>query len=144
MNSTIKLINQPILKRITLQDDSNSTSCFLFKTNNARLFSMIKTYANENFDGETEIMKASITGNKRLVETLIHNGGDIHAIDKFKNTALIWASLYGKTEVVETLISNGADVNTADINRSTALMGASINGHVQVVEILTDKGEKKD
>ena len=41
-------------------------------------------------------------------------GANIHARDRYKNSAIVWASLYGHNDIVKTLISKGANPNDVD------------------------------
>ena len=92
-------------------------------------------------DPTLELMNASISGNVKTVEVLLHSFDvDVNATYDKGITALMYASFCGHTEVARVLIQSGADVNAINIDGRTALIFASIEGHTDTVELLLQSG----
>lgn len=89
------------------------------------------------------LMQASIEGNLEEVKSLIRNGADINAKDKYGDTALMGASREGNLEVVKFLVQKGANINVKNEDGNTALMEALGEGNLEVVQYLKSKGAKE-
>ena len=76
----------------------------------------------------------------KLSGVCVERGADINALDKHKNTALMYAAKKGFSEVVQILVERGADLNSINNCKSTALIYAALCGHSEVVQILLERG----
>ena len=47
---------------------------------------------------------------------LLKHGGDVHATDNAKQTALHWAAVRGSITAADVLLQSGARVEAADVN----------------------------
>ncbi|EAX92743.1 hypothetical protein TVAG_334460 [Trichomonas vaginalis G3] len=86
------------------------------------------------------LLKASKYGNLTIVKSLIENGCDKEAQDKYGYTPLIWASENDHLDIVQYLISIGADKEARKDDGTTALMCASYKDHRQIVRYLISVG----
>jgi ankyrin repeat protein len=77
------------------------------------------------------------------VESLIANGADVNARERYNRTALHFAALTGNLDVVELLIANGADILAKDVDNLTPLDNAISSKHDDVVAVLRRHLEKK-
>ena len=90
--------------------------------------------------GKPALHHAVISGNMKTVKTLVNNGFNINAKDRYGKTALIVAIINSRQEAVRFLIKNGADVNVTDKSGRTALLFAAIDGHIKFVKLLIKNG----
>jgi hypothetical protein len=67
---------------------------------------------NENFQGETLLVVASIAGHLDTVKLLLDRGASVNA-SAGGRTALFYAATQGHTAMVKLLLDRGADLNTA-------------------------------
>jgi len=96
--------------------------------------------------GKTALIGASRLALDVVIERLIANGADVHAVTNgtmVGATGLVYAAGAGYRSTVELLIESGADVNARCADGSTALFWACHRGHVPVVSMLLDKGADK-
>lgn len=63
----------------------------------------------------------------------LQHGADVHAIDSFGRTALIYAAGSGDASLVSALIQRGADIHHEDVNGACALILATNGGHCHLV-----------
>ena len=68
------------------------------------------------------LIHAVIINNYDLVKSLIDEGADVNAKNKYGSIALMIALEEGHKEICELLIANGADVNAKDKLERTVLM----------------------
>ena len=94
----------------------------------------------KQINGNTELMIAAVTGDTALVKTLLSQGAEVNAANKFGSTALMGASAGGYTEIIQALLEKKANVNAQGKDGSTALMFAARNGHLEIVQILLEHG----
>jgi ankyrin repeat protein len=87
-----------------------------------------------------DFFKAATSNDLDKLKLLIAGGADIHAKDKYGQTALHEASRYGYTEALKLLIAGGADIHAKDQDCRTALHEASRNGHTEVLKLLIAGG----
>jgi len=85
------------------------------------------------------LLEAAISGNTKIVLSLINDGTDINIKDNDGKTALLWASVRGDTEIALSLINAGADVNIQTTKHGeTALYWASYFGRTEIVKSLIE------
>ena len=75
-----------------------------------------------------------------IVQVLIDNGADIHAVDEEGHSILMVAAALGHLEVVKLLLSLGADVNKTNNRGDTALCSATSEGFPEIAELLKANG----
>jgi hypothetical protein len=83
------------------------------------------------------IFEAAKTGN--LDE--LKKAKNLHAVDKYGNTALLWAACHGQLEIVQWLLSaeGGAKIDEKNTQGNTALLLAAAFGHLETVKWLLNK-----
>ena len=91
-------------------------------------------------DADAEFVSAAAKGDKKKFESLLAQGVNINARNRFKDTALTKASSSGYLDLVEVLLAKGADVNVKDENGWTPLICAASQGHNEIVKVLLGKG----
>jgi serine/threonine-protein phosphatase 6 regulatory ankyrin repeat subunit B len=92
-------------------------------------------------NGATYLMKASLNERVPIVKTLLKNGANVSLKGaKWNDTALHFGCIGGSLEVVDLLIKHGAKIDTRNKRGVTPLMYASAKGHVKIVERLLGKG----
>lgn len=95
------------------------------------------SYVNtQNCYGETALIYAAATGNKALVDGLLHNGSRINHQDNEGRTALHWAVDKGHLEIVLLLTGNRSNVNIPDGIHKTPLILAVENNRPEIAEHL--------
>lgn len=94
----------------------------------------------------TPLHYAARSGNKKIVQHLITQGADIHAVDTGQMTPLFYAaSNRGCEETAQVLIDKGADIHAVDDRGRTPLFHASnYEGCEKTVQLLINKGAKVD
>ena len=92
---------------------------------------LLEESKEQNIDGLTGLMMASISGNTEMVEIL--KGTETHIVSNAKQTALINAAANNNLEAVKLLLE---EAKMQDEDGWTALMWAARRGHAQVVELL--------
>jgi len=92
------------------------------------------------------IYSAAVTGNTRMLETLLARGVDVNSRDQRRGwTALLFATEAGHLPAVKLLMKNGANVNMGSIkDRFTPLMRAASNGYFDIVKYLVSNKVKLD
>lgn len=91
------------------------------------------------------LLAAAKQGLAAVVETMVHLGADLNAVDReIGMTALQISSLEGHVFVINTLLAFGADVNAMGGDYGNALQAASMNGSYEVVKMLLDAGANPD
>ena len=71
-------------------------------------------------------------------ESLIANGADVNATDKYNQTPLHLASEKGHLEMAQLLIANGAEVNATDFEGVTPLHWASLTENQEIVQYIQE------
>lgn len=90
---------------------------------------------------ELDLHRAVMQNDIATVKTLLAQGADVNAKDKYGFTALMSAVAGEYIDIVEILLAQGADVNARHKkDGSTALIGAVSLMHTDVVEILLAQG----
>ena len=93
-----------------------------------------------NINGHTSLHLASENGHKEMVDLLLQEGADIHALDHWDYSALHRASENGHASVARTLLRQGSDIHQTDKWGNTCLHRSSQNGHTSTVELLLRNG----
>ncbi|AZT85421.1 ankyrin repeat domain-containing protein [Marinobacter sp. NP-4(2019)] len=89
--------------------------------------------------GETPLMVAAQSGNRRLVELVLAAGAPVNASDSDGSTAVIRAARNGHLSVVRVLLAAGANVNVSQGGRSL-LMHVVDSGDMLTAEMLLAAG----
>ncbi|HUI19583.1 MAG TPA: ankyrin repeat domain-containing protein [Methylocella sp.] len=91
-------------------------------------------------NGTTPLMKASHTGQTKIVSALIAAGAQLDAKNADGNNALWLACVGSNLDVMSTLIEAGIDIDNRNDNGATCLMYAASTGKAAVVERLLLSG----
>jgi ankyrin repeat protein len=75
-----------------------------------------------------------------MVGFLLDSGANIHAVDKYNETALHKSACKGNTDVVDLLLNRGADTEVRDKDGCTPLHLAVFYGQTDVVNLLVNRG----
>ncbi|XP_029654258.2 ankyrin repeat domain-containing protein 2-like [Octopus sinensis] len=87
--------------------------------------------------GTTPLMWACVRGtDRRIIEILIEEGGDVRSKDRWGQTALHWAVSRNHLHAVEILLSRGSEVNPRDDYGRTPLHWACDQGYLHTAELL--------
>ncbi|KAJ8300553.1 hypothetical protein KUTeg_022072 [Tegillarca granosa] len=97
----------------------------------------------EDFDNQTPLHAAALSGNLAIVHVLVQAGGNIHTVDKELKTPLMYAAENNHLEVTKYLLKAGAQVDTRAEDGMTVLHYASKAGHVDIVKCLLDTDDIK-
>jgi ankyrin repeat protein len=79
-------------------------------------------------------------GHLSAVKQLLGAGGDVHALNKWRETPLLTAANHGQAASVEALLQNGADPCKCTDTGWSPLSIAAYKGHDDVVRILLEEG----
>lgn len=90
-----------------------------------------------NPEGYTPLMMAAQLHNAKLAELLMDAGANIHARNRFGETAIMLASYHGQTEMVKQLYIRGAEINHSGWN---PLLYAATGGHLDTIQLLLKGG----
>ena len=86
------------------------------------------------------IFDRCVNASSKIIETLVHYGGDLHRQNDIGDTALTCSVLASNVFVLETLLHLGAVVDVANVDGRTPLMCASFFGHISCVQCLLEHG----
>lgn len=89
-------------------------------------------------DTDHELLTAVIHGKKKTVVSLLRDGANVDARDRYGKTALMWAILKGRPVLARYLVEQGANVNARDWENTTSLMWAVVAGDSDMVKFLID------
>lgn len=89
---------------------------------------------------QTQWEMAVKKGDVTAVLSLLSQGADVNARDRFAQTALMLASHAGHREVVATLMEHGADLNVTAKYGLSALMLSIIADYQDVAKLLAGAG----
>jgi uncharacterized protein len=78
------------------------------------------------------------------VRSLIDNGADIDALDRYHQTGVMVASMRGHTEIVRMLVGRGAKLDVTAKYGLSAMMLAVIRNEVEIVRILAEAGANQE
>jgi molecular chaperone DnaK (HSP70)/ankyrin repeat protein len=88
-------------------------------------------------NGRTPLMIATLSGDRDLVAHFISRGGDVNAVDNDHNTALMMAQ---DLDIARLLLDAGANVDTENAEQVTALLFMAVEGLTDNVALLLDHG----
>jgi ankyrin repeat protein len=108
--------------------------------------------ADEDNEGTTPIMYASLGGQKKLVEYLLKHGADVDGKDVHGTTALMCAAQGGYHEIIKFFCSPDEvefsglplDPNVTNVDGDAALHFAAEAGHGKAVDMLLSLGANPD
>ncbi|GMH41649.1 hypothetical protein BSKO_09559 [Bryopsis sp. KO-2023] len=92
----------------------------------------------------TGLIRAAVSGETSLVQSIIAAGVHVDAINSAGWTALTAACIADQPDTARTLIEAGADIDHKAAGGMTPLMAAGMQGHADVIELLLKFGAKKD
>ncbi len=115
------------------------------RKNNLPLFNQLIQKENidvnqQDKDGFTPLIYASLRSNKEMVKSLIQRNADLNKGNLNGDGPLMWAILSNCQLVAKMLIMAGADVNQRNIQGETPLMAAAFNGDGVLVYLMLEKG----
>merc|ERR1712086_1089437 len=96
----------------------------------------------QKVNGDTSLMNAVRKNDVDLVKSLLANGNDVKATNKYGETALMTAAEYGSAKIMELLLPI-SDVKATDKYGDTALMYAARYGNEKCVELLIPNSNAK-
>ena len=86
--------------------------------------------------GDSPLIVAIKTGNKKIVELLISNGADVNLCDKTGNYPLHYAIDMEKEEITDLLLTKGANVNNRNFKGDSPLHIAVKTGNIKIIKML--------
>ncbi len=93
--------------------------------------------------GDTLLHRATITGQKHVVEYLISKGADVNLFAEHNDPPLFHACWEGNLETVKLLINNSARLDFVTTDGETAIDIAKKRGHDKIVSYLQNVHEEK-
>ncbi len=84
----------------------------------------------------TALMAAVMSGDARIVESLISHKADVNLGDATGKNPLIYASLFNKNEIVKILLKAGVDTKHKDNDNRSALDYATFNKNTELIILL--------
>ena len=93
---------------------------------------------NQNINGHTPLILASINNNRETVKLLLNARVDIDKQDIRGNTALIVAASNNNYEIIELLLNAGANIDKQNEDGDTALTLSSQKNNTKIVKLLLD------
>ena len=90
--------------------------------------------------GNTLLILAVKSGNKRMVEILLDAGCSVNATNYTGKSPLIFAANKGNFDICRLLIKNGTNINQKENQGFTPLRCASSKGHFKIVKLLIEEG----
>jgi ankyrin repeat protein len=89
---------------------------------------------------DPRVQAAARTGDVAVVSAFLAGGGDVNALDRYGQTALMLAARGGHREVVERLLAAGARLDVTAKFGLSALMLAVVGSHVAVARAIARAG----
>jgi ankyrin repeat protein len=96
--------------------------------------------ARVDVDGTTPLHRAAYEDNLEAAGTLVREGADAKAVNRYGITPLYFACMNGNAAMVELLLKAGADPNGTTPGGETALMTCSRTGKVDAVKAHLSRG----
>lgn len=90
--------------------------------------------------GLTPLMRGALVGRLEIVEELLSQGADFHAINDDGNTALWLACVSRQIPLVQALIDAGIDLNHRNAMGATALMYTASSDRPEILQLLLQAG----
>lgn len=97
-------------------------------------------YAKENGKYADMLLATAKEGKEDVLQILIKDGADVHATNRYGETALHIAAEYGHKGCVELLLKAGADANKLSDYNMTPADSAHKGGHIACVELIEQAG----
>ncbi|MEZ4620540.1 MAG: ankyrin repeat domain-containing protein [Caldilineaceae bacterium] len=109
---------------------------------------LINAGANVNVQDNTQqsaYLISTSDGFLELLQLMLTNGADVHSLDSYNGTGLIWAADRGHVEIIAELLKTDIDIDHVNRLGWTALLEAIILGdggprHTEVVRRLVAAG----
>jgi len=96
------------------------------------------------FEKVRPLMWAAYLGHVAIARRLLEAGADVHARDKWQQTALMLAVFMTRADMINLLLERGAQVNDCDYAGRTVLMQAIRTNSPETVRILIEHGANLD
>jgi len=84
----------------------------------------------------TALMAAIMSGNTKIIDSLIDHKADLNLSDAQGKTALIYATFFNKTEIAKKLLKAGANKTLKDSDGKSALDFANANKNTELIILL--------
>lgn len=101
-----------------------------------------KQYKKENGKYADMLLATAKEGKEDVLQILIKDGADVHASNRYGETALHIAAEYGHKGCVELLLKAGANANQLSDYGMTPADSAHKGGHVACAELIKQAGSK--
>ena len=92
----------------------------------------------QNSNGLTALMLATIEGHTEIVDILIEAGADLNIQEEHGDTALMKAIYKKNIDIAEMLIDSGADLNIQNVYRDAPLIYAIKTENTDIAKLLID------
>ncbi|GLT85917.1 hypothetical protein SLE2022_040880 [Rubroshorea leprosula] len=92
-----------------------------------------------DLNGYYALQWAALKNYPEIVQYIIEHGGNVNAVDNYKQTALHWAAVRGPIAVADLLLQNGARVEATDTNGYRAVHVAAQYGQTAFLNHLIVK-----
>jgi ankyrin repeat protein/serine/threonine protein kinase len=127
----------PVLVAASASDGGAAIAAMLAAaTTPADREALVRTTAPVVDGSGTALHFAAACGSMEAVESLLHAGASVAALDVVERTPLWAASAKGHAHVVRALLDHGSAVDQLDCLRMTPLHAAALHGHHVAVELL--------
>ena len=88
--------------------------------------------------GDSAVLRASLRGNKQIVQTLLDAGADPNITGAGGMTPLMWAVFWNEKETAQALLAGGADASILNSSGVSALEWAAQRGDAEMVQLVLD------
>lgn len=76
-----------------------------------------------------------ISGNEKVIETLINHGANVTALNKANETPLHWAAVNSNEKIADLLLQKAVDIEARNEIKLTALSVAALNSKTKVFDL---------
>ncbi len=133
----------PTSAEVSLEKSLRKSFITAVRTSNVDIVSKFikKTNININFydqDGNTPLHVAAEDGNIDIINLLIKNNADIHAVNHFCRTPLHYGVETDDIDIIRLFISNGANVNSSNEDFYTPFQLAITRGYLDNIDLLIE------